>query len=116
MGLYLRGSLAVGDFDPETSDIDIVVVTQKPISAREFDALRGAHERFRELPNPYAKRLEGSYIGCKAIKDFDEDEHLHPAFGTDSPLEWFNHRDNWIIEHHVVREFGVVILVRRLKS
>lgn len=26
-GLYLKGSLALGDFNPETSDVDLLVIT-----------------------------------------------------------------------------------------
>lgn len=33
-GFYLHGSLAMGGFNPDTSDIDIVVVTDKPIKLK----------------------------------------------------------------------------------
>lgn len=44
-GIYLCGSLALGTFDPKTSDIDVLVVTERPISDTEFAALKALHER-----------------------------------------------------------------------
>lgn len=41
-GMYLFGSLALGDFDPHGSDIDFVVVTDADIADDLFGAL---HER-----------------------------------------------------------------------
>jgi len=36
VGAYLTGSLALGCFDPKTSDVDILVVTERPVSNKEF--------------------------------------------------------------------------------
>ena len=38
LGVYLRGSLATGDFQ-ETSDIDFLVATERPVSDAEAEAL-----------------------------------------------------------------------------
>jgi len=51
MGLYLYGSLTTGDFDPESSDIDLLAVTSSGVSGAEFEALRAMHLEFsRENP------------------------------------------------------------------
>ena len=39
LGMYLYGSLATGGFDPTTSDIDFIVITNKDISDKEFSEL-----------------------------------------------------------------------------
>ena len=41
VGCYLCGSLALGGFDPEASDVDVLVVTGRPVSDAEFAALEG---------------------------------------------------------------------------
>lgn len=38
-GMYLSGSLALGDFDPRSSDLDFVVVTDDALSHDLFVAL-----------------------------------------------------------------------------
>ncbi|WP_017616534.1 nucleotidyltransferase domain-containing protein [Nocardiopsis salina] len=52
-GLYLTGSVALGDFRPHTSDVDFVVVTDRRPDADEADRLRRAHVRTRsDMPRP----------------------------------------------------------------
>ncbi|MBP7593384.1 MAG: nucleotidyltransferase domain-containing protein, partial [Chloroflexi bacterium] len=43
-GMYLYGSLAGGDFNPDSSDVDFVVVTAVPIPADWLPALEAMHE------------------------------------------------------------------------
>ena len=50
IGVYLRGSLATSDF-VETSDIDFLVATERPVSEGEAEALIELHARLAALPN-----------------------------------------------------------------
>lgn len=46
VGMYLYGSLASGDFDPASSDVDFVAVTAEPLGEGEVYALlRALHPR-----------------------------------------------------------------------
>ena len=54
-GLYLHGSIALGDWRTD-SDVDYVAVLERPAKPAEFAALRGIHERLGPRP------LEGSYV------------------------------------------------------
>ena len=60
-GLYVTGSVALGDFRPRTSDIDFVAVTVNPPDATgAIAALRRAHRRLRtRWPRPY---FDGRYV------------------------------------------------------
>lgn len=52
-GLYLTGSVALGDFRPHTSDVDFVIVTSRRTERADLDALRRIHARTRqEVPSP----------------------------------------------------------------
>jgi predicted nucleotidyltransferase len=108
VGAYLRGSLALGDFIPATSDIDILVVTGRPVSAAEFAALAALHTHLAALPHPFANRIEMAYIDCAALRRF-EPGLRHPTLGQGETLVWSEHRDNWIIERWTVREHGVTL-------
>src|SRR5688572_12746941 len=92
VGVYLRGSLALGDFDPVTSDLDFLVVTVRPVSDGEFVALREMHAGLAALPNKYAHHLEGSYIDAASLKAFGPGERRHVTIGVDWPLKWDQHR------------------------
>lgn len=45
VGMYLYGSLSSGDFDPETSDIDFLVVTADPLPEEKVAALESMHQQ-----------------------------------------------------------------------
>jgi len=109
VGMYLRGSLALGDFIPDTSDIDILVVTERPISDAEFATLAALHAHIAALPHPYANRLEMAYIDRAAARGF-ESGLRHPTLGQGETLVWSEHRDNWILERWTVRECGLTLL------
>src|SRR5438552_5729728 len=59
VGLYLYGSLSLGDFDPASSDIDFLVVTEEELSQEVLEQLRAMHTTITSSGMPYATRLEG---------------------------------------------------------
>ncbi len=59
-GLYLTGSIALGEFRPHTSDIDFLAVTSTHPDASALAALRRAHTRLRNrCPRPF---FDGRYV------------------------------------------------------
>jgi len=108
VGVYLRGSLATGDFI-DTSDIDFLVATERTVSDAEFAALGELHARLAALPHQYADRLEGAYIDRAALRRF-EPGRRHPTVYCESPLAWVEHEHHWILERWVLREHGVTLL------
>jgi predicted nucleotidyltransferase len=107
-GAYLRGSLALGDFIPATSDVDVLAVTERPAGDAEFARLAALHARMAALAHPYANRMENAYIDRAALRRFVPGRR-HPTLGQGEKLAWTEHRDNWILERWIVRERGVVL-------
>lgn len=107
VGVYLRGSLATGDV-LETSDVDILAVTERPVDDGEFAALEALHSRIDSLPNHYAGRIEIAYIDRTALKRFQPGLR-HPTLGQGERLAWSEHHDNWILERWTVRECGIAL-------
>ncbi len=59
-GLYLTGSLALGDYHPGHSDIDFIAVSPVPLSAEELDHVERIHQFMdAEHPNPW---FSGIYV------------------------------------------------------
>ncbi len=58
VGLYLGGSLATGTFNPDTSDVDFVAITEGDITGNVENRLRAAHDAITALPSPWARKLE----------------------------------------------------------
>jgi hypothetical protein len=83
-GLYLEGSVALGDFRPRTSDIDFVAVTAAAPDAATLAALDRVHTRLRERhPRPY---FDGAYL--------THDDLVHgPAAAVGRPTSHEGHLD-----------------------
>jgi hypothetical protein len=108
-GFYLYGSLSLGDFDPKSNDVDFLIVTTEELSGKVLDHLREMHATLAANGNPYAQRLEGSYISRTALQRYDPDHADHPTIGSDWEVQVARHGSNWIIERHIVREHGVLV-------
>lgn len=66
--MYLYGSLALGDFDLQKSDIDFLVVTKENLRKATFQALKSMHAEFATCSSKWATELEGSYISKRALE------------------------------------------------
>jgi glyoxylase-like metal-dependent hydrolase (beta-lactamase superfamily II) len=66
VGVYLHGSLALGCFNPALSDLDLLVVTERPLSAEQRLALPPLL--------PRSGRIEVSFLSAPALRPW-----RHPA-------------------------------------
>ncbi len=109
VGMYLHGSLATGDFNPNRSDIDFVVVTADGLADEMVEALTAMHARLAVSHPAWGKKLEGSYIPQQPLRRYDRTRALHPHLGTGEPLRVEQHDSAWIIQRHILRERGVTL-------
>jgi len=61
VGVYLWGSLTYAAFDARCSDADVIVVTSKDVSDKEFSALEAWFER-QLANNPWTAKLDMRFI------------------------------------------------------
>lgn len=108
VGFYLCGSLALGGFDPETSDVDVLVVTGRPVADAEFAALKGLHERPPPDGNDFSRDYDVYYVDRGTIRRFKEGQR-HVKVGAGEPFSWRQNRPNWTLERWTVRERGVTV-------
>ena len=108
VGMYLYGSLASGDFNPETSDIDFLVVTTDTLSGEIIAELEAMHNRTWATSLKRAGKLEGAYVPKELIRKHNLDGVPCPTINEG---KFFVDKlgSDWIIQRHVVREYGVVI-------
>ncbi|MBQ6934431.1 MAG: DUF4111 domain-containing protein [Clostridia bacterium] len=67
VGIYLHGSLAMGHFKPKTSDIDLIIVVNSPLSHDE-------KRKYLEMITSLDERIEMSIVLRSACRPF-----VHPA-------------------------------------
>ena len=117
VGMNLFGSHANGDFDRH-SDIDVLFVTSDEMSEDHFAAISAMHKRLNQLDSPWGIQLEVSYIPQDALRRFDRANHTHPHMdrGNNEVLHMMDHETDWIVQRHLLRENGIVIMGPDLKT
>jgi len=108
IGLYLHGSLALGDFDPGHSDIDFVVVTTRELPVKLISDLETMHSSIKDSGLEWVNKLEGSYISKKALLRYNPDDTPRPHVNEGKFFVARDERD-WVIIRHILRESGVVV-------
>lgn len=125
IGLYLDGSLALGDFDPETSDVDFMAAITRPLSPHQFAALATLHREIRDnglalaalhgqvrvSGVPLAAEIEGSYIPLPALRRHDpaDTTFAYLGRGPDEVLQFKLLHSDWVIHRYTVREHGITL-------
>jgi predicted nucleotidyltransferase len=104
VGIYLHGSLALGAFDEEESDVDFLVVTTHELGSAEIERLAELHERLGD-------RLDGSYLPRDVFRRFDPARVVHPHIEAHKEPRLFpdDHGGETVIYRYVLRKCGVVL-------
>src|SRR5688500_5412071 len=107
-GMYLHGSLTLGDFDRH-SDVDFVVAIDAPVDGDQLSVLQDLHARIYRMESPWARHLEGSYLTTSALRrsPAEAPAHLYLDHGSSELVE--SHHDNTVLHRYVLREHGIAI-------
>ena len=108
VGMYLYGSLASGDFNSETSDIDFLVITTDALSHETISELEAMHNRTWATNLKRAGKLEGAYVPKELIRHHEPNGEPCPII-NEGKFYMDSLGSDWIIQRHVVREYGVVV-------
>src|SRR5689334_22278437 len=68
IGLYVFGSLVVGDFDYDSSDIDLIAATSTELDEAELERLKMMHQEIALQEKLWDDRLEVAYISIGALR------------------------------------------------
>lgn len=107
VGIYLSGSLSMGDFDLNSSDIDFVVVLRRPLGDAAFlAALRETHNRLRTDGGWWGTRLEVVYLPVHFCRATSLERAQHWMLNTSGDLVLSKPRSDWIVQMYIAREYG----------
>jgi hypothetical protein len=114
VGLYLYGSLASGDFNPASSDIDFVAVTRDALAPETTAALEAMHQKVWAGGSKWATKLEGSYIPAADLRQYDPAGGPFPQV-NEKRFFVSGHGRDWVIQRYILREYGTAVAGPPLK-
>lgn len=107
VGLYLGGSLALGDFDPRRSDIDFIAVTAGELSPETSSDLAEMHARLWATGGYWARKFDGSYVPQQVFRRWTA--HAVPCPFVEGDEFTVTTQGSAVIQRHIIREHGVVV-------
>ena len=109
IGMYLCGSLALGDFDSASSDIDFLAVTDEPLQTDRIAALGDMHRRFAAGPLGRLYRIDGCYLPAADAHRFKPDAGPFPSWGEEG-FKLFHPGGDWIIQRRVICQHPAIVI------
>jgi hypothetical protein len=109
IGMYLVGSLALGDFDPRSSDIDFVVGSDTDIEDDLFESLQDIHAKFAASSSAWAEKIEAIYIPSPALRHTTPNASHYPQIEKGTRLFKAPLESGWVFQCITLRDHGVVV-------
>lgn len=115
VGMYVHGSIAMGCFNPKSSDIDVLVVVTRPISNEVKKQLGRAH---LELSNTYQRNIEISVITNETLRNFvyptSYEFHYsddHKQAYLDGTIDFETTKQDYDLAAHfvIVKKYGITL-------
>lgn len=111
LGMYLYGSLALGDFDPRSSDIDLIVVTNAELGDDLIVRLGDMHAHFAASASPWTARIEAIYIPRDTLRlPTRQAAARYPQIERGTGLFRAPLENGWLFQCYVLREHGIAIV------
>lgn len=110
VGVYLFGSLTYGDFHPESSDIDVMVIVREAVSALVLERIQRLHEQVAAAYPTWAKRLECSYTPLMMLHETLPPKAPRPYLGEGILYKEAEYGNEWIINLYLLQKHGQALV------
>jgi len=108
ISIIICGSLCAGDFDSQTSDVDILVITKKALSDNDYFLISHMHNGLKMRHAKWGSRLELSYITQVELYTLTPPEnpriYLNGGMTKQEP-----YGAEWYFEKHSLKNHGIVM-------
>lgn len=116
IGFYLTGSLSYGDFKPDSSDIDLLVVLNRPVTKEEINLIKRLHLQIEKDNEKWARRIECSYIPKDMLKKIHPPKLPRPYFGEGILYPETPYGNEWIINNYLLYKHGIALTGPNFKT
>lgn len=115
-GVYLFGSLSYGDFNPDSSDIDLVVILKKQLDRNNLAQIKLLHKNIGEQYPKWRDRLECSYMPIGMLKNILPPNEPRPYFGGGAFYDEAPYGNEWIINNYLLYQHGITLMGNDFKK
>lgn len=116
VGIYLFGSLAYGDFNEDSSDIDLVVIIHKSIHQNVLELIKQLHQQIGERDQKWKDRLECSYTPVDMLINRLPPKEPRPYYGGGIFYDEATYGNEWIINNYLLYEHSISLVGPDFKS
>jgi predicted nucleotidyltransferase len=110
VGFYLTGSLSYGDFNPESSDIDLLALVRKPVLPEELRLIKDLHFQIEASHAKWAERIECSYTPLVMLGNILPPKQPRPYIGEGRFYEEADYGNEWLINNYLLYQDGITLL------
>ncbi len=109
VGLYLGGSLVLGDFDQQISDIDLVAAVSSDSTDTELTQLQQMHADFVGEYKEWQDRIEVCYISTNVLKTVKSRASQIVNISPGEPIHRMESRKEWMMNWYLTREKSIIL-------
>lgn len=110
IGVYLTGSFSYGDFNYDSSDVDLIVIVKEPCTHPEIDQIKALHRKIEAQYPRWAERVECSYTPVEMFKNTLPPKDPRPWYGGGIFYEEAPYGNEWIINSYLLYKHGIPLM------
>ena len=109
VGVYLFGSLTYGDFNPKSSDIDLIALVDNPLAINEIEKIEKLHKDLEQQHSKWKNRVESSYTPISILGQITPPNAPRPYYGEGKMWHEADYGNEWIINLYLLKKHGITL-------
>ena len=109
VGLYVYGSLATGDFEPEVSDIDLIAVLRDQPDEALFRRLEVMHAALARTEPQWDDRIEVDYVSAQGLAHCRTHSTTIVRISPGEPLHVIEAGRDFLLDWYPARADGIAL-------
>jgi hypothetical protein len=110
LGLYLYGSSATGDFEPDVSDIDLIAVLTDEPNDLAAGALAEMHASIARAEPEWGDRIEVDYVSARGLAECRIRPTTIARISPGEPLHLIEAGRDFLLDWHPARSVGMALV------
>lgn len=109
VGVYLFGSLTYGDFNPNSSDIDLLTLVKNPLAIKVIEKIEKLHKDLEQHHSKWKNRVESSYTPINMLGQITPPIAPRPYYGEGKMWHEADYGNEWIINLYLLKKHGITL-------